>query len=186
MEEIWKPIPNYEGYYEVSNTGKVKSLKRIIEDKRGVNHFVTEKELALNRYGDYYQVALSKDGKRKLFLVHRLVAIVFLPNPDNLPIVNHKDENKLNNNANNLEWCTIKYNTNYGTTKQRMSQNRKNKHIKKIWKCDYNTHERIELFDSASEAAKNIGKETIGLSAISKCARGHQKSAYGYFWEYEE
>lgn len=188
MEEIWKAIPGYEGYYEVSNTGRVKSITRTIIDKRGITHYIEEKEIyiRINNNG-YKTVSLSKEGIRKMFLIHRLVAIAFLPNPDNLPIVNHKDENPANNNVENLEWCNYKYNSNYGTSKKRMSQSKQNKHTKKIWKCDCHTHERIELFNSIGDASENIKNDrNIGISAISKCANGHQKSAYGYYWEFDD
>jgi hypothetical protein len=187
MEEIWKAIPGYEGYYEVSNTGKVRSVTRTIISRDGKSRtFLGEiKNPTPNKHG-YQQVGLHKDGKRKVFLVHRLVAITFLPNPDNLPVVNHKDENPSNNNVNNLEWCTSKYNSNYGTSIQRMAQNTLGKHTKKVWKCNKCTHERIELFDSIGEAAEKVrGDKEKGLSTISKCANGHQPSAYGYYWEFD-
>ena len=102
MEE-WKEVPDYEGLYEVSNTGNVRSL---IKNKI-IKGFI-------NRCG-YKLVGLSKNGISKWFQVHRLVAQVFIPNPDNLPMVNHKDEDKNNNRVENLEWCDAKYNINYGT-----------------------------------------------------------------------
>lgn len=101
MEE-WKNVIGYEGLYEVSNKGNVRNVRRN-----------TLLKLSKNRYG-YIQVYLYKNGIRKGFRVHRLVAEAFLSNPDNLPQVNHKDEDKTNNNVDNLEWCDQKYNVNYG------------------------------------------------------------------------
>lgn len=107
--EEWKDVPNYEGLYQVSNLGRIKSLR----DKNGK---AREKilKLKLSKFG-YYQICLCKNGKQKWYFVHRLVALAFIPNPNNLPQINHIDENKTNNYVENLEWCTSKYNSNYGT-----------------------------------------------------------------------
>jgi hypothetical protein len=128
MEEIWKPIPNYEGIYEISNTGKVRSLTRTIMRSDGKKLPINGKELKqyIGKDG-YYKVKLCKDGAMTNFPVHRLVALTFISNLNHLPVVNHKDENKLNNNVNNLEWCTYEYNNNYGTKKERISQTMKEK-----------------------------------------------------------
>lgn len=110
MEEIWKDIKDYEGLYQVSNLGRVKSLSNI-KSKR-------EKLLKLTlRTNGYYMVILYKNTKRAAKNVHRLVAETFIPNPDNLPQVNHKDEDKTNNCVGNLEWCDSKYNINYSMGK---------------------------------------------------------------------
>ena len=124
MREIWKPIKNYEGLYEVSNLGRVRSLDRIqfIKRKNGTEMQRPQKGKVLKPVFDgrglYQQVCLSKQGGgNKRYLVHRLVAIAFIPNPDNFAEVNHKDECKINNCVDNLEWCDHKYNSNYGTRK---------------------------------------------------------------------
>ena len=101
MEE-WKNVIGYEGLYEVSNKGNVRNVRRN-----------TLLKLSKTNYG-YIQVYLYKNGIRTGLKVHRLVAQAFIPNPDNLPEVNHKDENPINNSVNNLEWCDHKYNVNYG------------------------------------------------------------------------
>ena len=107
MVEIWKDIEGYEGLYEVSSYGRVRNL-------------VSGKFIKASKKNDgYCRVCLTKNGCRKCINIHRLVAQSFLPNPDNLPQVNHKDEDKTNNNVTNLEWCTAKYNINYGTSQQR-------------------------------------------------------------------
>lgn len=109
MKEIWKPIEGYEGLYEISNLGRVKRLKRTIEQTNKWGKFKrTLPELILNpplQYG-YPRVGLWKDGKPVSHVVHRLVAIHFLPNPENKPVINHIDANKENNRVDNLEWCT--------------------------------------------------------------------------------
>lgn len=179
MEEIWKAIPNYEGYYEVSNTGKVRSVTRIITfvDGRKEIYQGSMKSLNLDKYG-YYYVILSKDNQQKTFKVHRLVALAFIPNPKNLPVVNHKDENSLNNNVDNLEWCTIEYNNTYGTKIKRNVENNPQK--KKIAMCNLITKETIKTFDSVSEAARQTN---ICRSGISRVINGKSQNAGGYFWK---
>ena len=110
-QEIWKDIKGYEGLYQVSNMGRIKSLKRKVKNKNGYR-IANEKIIkpVLTDTCKYYAVGLHKNKKRKTLLVHRLVAINFIPNPNNYTEVNHKDENKQNNNVNNLEWCNHKYN----------------------------------------------------------------------------
>lgn len=111
MIEEWRPIEGYEGLYEVSNTGFVRRVS----------------DLMVLKFSDlkgYCRVRLRKDGKRKMYLVHRLVAQAFIPNPLNLPQVNHIDENKKNNNIDNLEWCDQIYNNLYGTRLERIRQTR--------------------------------------------------------------
>ena len=111
-EEIWKPVVGYEGLYEVSSLGRVRSLDRY----DGRNHFIKGRILKLNDGGrGYLDVQLCSNGKVKHHLVHRMVAESFIQNPDNLPQVNHRDENPSNDNVDNLEWCDAKYNINYGT-----------------------------------------------------------------------
>lgn len=114
--EEWKPIVGYEGY-AVSNLGNVKSVERTCKRRNdGSMRRVKEKiKKPTKLKNGYYSVQLYNDGARKIQYIHRLVAEAFIPNPDNLPWINHKDEDKTNNNVSNLEWCTQKYNTNYGT-----------------------------------------------------------------------
>ena len=118
MIEDWKDIPGYEGLYVVSNNGRVMNVRsgRVL---RGI----------VNNLG-YIMVGLSKSGKVKMISVHRLVAEAFIKNPDNLREVNHKDEDKSNNNVDNLEWCDRKYNVNYGS---RMDKVRKTKELRGYW-----------------------------------------------------
>lgn len=122
MKEIWKDIPDFEGLYQVSNLGNVKTLDKYVGTGIKHNSKVKRKEKLLKQYNKrgYLQVSLSKNHKRYYFSVHRLVAQAFIPNPDNLLQVNHKDENPMNNCIENLEWCTAKYNCNYGTRNKRI------------------------------------------------------------------
>lgn len=118
MEEKWLDIKDYEGLYQISNLGKVKSL----EKKAG---FSNRKERILKQHLDkdgYVKVYLCKNNKVKFLSIHRLIAEAFIPNPNNLPQINHKDENKANNKIENLEWCTCKYNINYGTRTKRQKE----------------------------------------------------------------
>lgn len=111
MEEIWKDIKEYKNAYQVSNLGNVRSIDRQLPDGR------KRKGIILKPYVDkdgYKHVTLTQNGKSTHYIVHRLVAIAFIENPNKLPIINHKDESKDNNCVNNLEWCNVKYNINYG------------------------------------------------------------------------
>lgn len=175
MEE-WKDIGGYEGLYQVSKYGRIISLPR----KCGFSY--TEKKflkIRINKCG-YRYVVLYKNNKPKNLLVHRLVAEAFIPNPNNLPCVNHKDEDKTNNRVENLEWCTQKYNVNYGTGLQRRIRSQS----KPVIGINKKTGERIE-FESSNEAQRQLG---IGHSHISNCCRGtsNYKSAGGYYWKYKE
>lgn len=122
MQEIWRDIPNFENLYQVSNFGNVKTLEKYVGTGIKNNLKVKRKERLLKQYNKrgYLQVSLSKNHKRYYFGVHRLVAQAFLPNPNNLPQVNHIDENPLNNNLSNLEWCSAKYNCNYGNRNKKI------------------------------------------------------------------
>lgn len=120
-QEIWKDVKGYEGLYLVSNFGRVKRLPLGKQYPGRQTHNNIRKPIIKN---GYYVVNLSKNNIVKYFLVHRLVAMAFLPNPDNLPCINHKDETRTNNRVENLEWCSYRYNANYGTgtLRQRISR----------------------------------------------------------------
>lgn len=118
MKEIWRDIRGFEGLYQVSNFGRIKSFQAIHKKGKPSEYYLNA-SLANN---GYHQVTLYKNKKRSKLLVHRIVAEAFIDNPDNLPQVNHKDENRLNNHADNLEWCTNLYNNRYGTKNSRFSE----------------------------------------------------------------
>jgi hypothetical protein len=138
--EIWKDIPNYEGLYQASNLGRIKSLDRVLKGK-GKNQFGSTFDMIkkgrilkqqITKKG-YLKAYLIKDGKSKTFASHRIIALTFIPNPDNYKFINHKDENKVNNRVDNLEWCTQSYNINYGTRNKKVSEKLKNIIKSKEW-----------------------------------------------------
>jgi len=178
MTEVWKDIQGYEGIYQVSNLGNVRSLDRI-EKWYGSERPRKGRVMATKLDKNCYLVVGLRNGTcQKLKRVHRLVAEAFIPNPNNLPEVNHKDENKANNAVSNLEWCNTNYNVRYGTGIERRSRQKR----KKVIQCDLNCA-KIREFDSITEAAKSINK---GTSRISACCKGIRKTAYGYIWRYKE
>lgn len=168
--EIWKDIEGYEGMYQISNLGRVKSLKM----KKEHNEYLLKPFKSKN---GYLRVSLSKSNKFKQPLIHRLVAIHFLDNPNNYPEVNHKDENKLNNCVDNLEWCDRKYNVLYGTAKQRES---KTKHKYYIGQYDLNQN-LIMKWNSLKEIEINTNYKK---NNIQQNCLGNTKTAYGYKWKY--
>ena len=167
--EIWKDIEGYEGLYQVSNLGRVKSL--------GNNKTRKEKILkSTKNTNGYLEVQLCKEGKHKKYLTHRLVAQAFIPNPNNLLEVNHINEDKTDNRVDNLEYCDRKYNCNYGT------RNKKVAIVKSIPILQFSLDgELVRKWDSAEEASKELN---IFRSSINECCRGRRKSAGGYRWKY--
>lgn len=119
MDEIWKAIPGFDGRYEVSNLGRVKSCDRFRKSKSGSLSHVKERILKPRQdKNGYLEVAISKDGKLHYFRCHRLVADAFIPNPNHFPVINHKDEDVTNNIVSNLEWCSVSYNTSFSVYKR--------------------------------------------------------------------
>lgn len=180
MEEIWKDIKGYEGFYMVSNKGRVKSVDRkvITRNRWGeVEKNFKGKIISptLCKKTGYYHVVLNNSDKGKTFKVHRLVAIAFLENKDNLPQVNHKDENKKNNCVDNLEWCTAKYNSNYGTKAKRaaMVQSKRVAQMK--------NDETIEIYESLHDVTRKTG---INFKNVCSVCNGLRKTAGGYVWKY--
>lgn len=153
-EEVWKPIEGYESY-SVSNYGKVKAPRGAIL-KEHPNH------------RGYIMVHLCKHNQGRLIALHRIVAKAFIPNPNNLPCINHKDEDKTNNHADNLEWCNNTYNQRYS-------------HAIKVCQYDiYGNH--IKTWDALSDIRTELGFATTN---ISKCCKGQIKSSNGYIFLYE-
>ena len=184
MSEIWKPIKNFEGLYEVSNLGRVRSLDRVVRNRSGyaVRKGKLIKEAAVSGKA-YRKVGLWKNNMGTNVLVHRLVAEAFIPNPYNLPEVNHKDENPSNNCADNLEWCDADYNMHYGTLQQRKADKQRGKSIGSQPILQFTKEgELIARYDSALKAAEAINGDN---SAICKCANGKVKTSYGFVWKWE-
>ena len=186
MEEVWKDIKGYEGKYQVSNLGQVKSLDVIIEytNKYGNKSKQLHKGKIIsqhdNGYG-YMSVMLWKDNKSKNFYIHRLVAEAFIPNPYNLSQVNHIDENKQNNSIDNLEWCDVKYNNNYGTKNKRsvetLLNNGKNSYYVKQYSVE---GVYINQYRSLREAER---ENNLSNGSISAYFRYNQSQCGGYCWE---
>lgn len=192
-------VKGYEGLYGVTKDGKVYSYISNKFLKPGVER------------GGYLCVILCKNGKKKHYKVHRLVAMTYIENPNNYPHINHKDEDKTNNNVSNLEWCTAKYNNNYGTklkrqaksltgykhteeTKRKMSESRrgeKNCCYGRIGKNNpkYGKGKKIQcietgqIFDCIADASEYITNDRKKTS-IGNCCKGKTKTAYGYHWKY--
>lgn len=189
--EVWKDIKGFEGLYQISNYGNIKSLERTFEYK-GKNQFGEFKTIkkykekiikqSINGSG-YYQVCLHKNCKKKNMLVHRLIAEAFIPNPDNKPTINHIDGNTLNNSLDNLEWATmleqqihrVYYLGHKSVISDKCREKQIQLHKRKVIRSDG------IIFDSIKEAAN--GNENY-RKQINKCVRGHQKTAGGYSWQY--
>lgn len=188
--EVWKAIEGFEGLYEVSNLGRVRRT------------YKTGKEKILkpnkNKKSGYLYICLSRNNKKKTFRVHRLVALHFISNPNNLPEVNHIDEDKSNNVWTNLEWCTSEYNCNYGTRNQRQSEAHKgkepwNKGKTNVYSEEYKAKigeshkkkvyclETDKTYNSIKEASKELN---ISRSSISNHLHGRSKSCGGYHFIY--
>ena len=183
MREEWKDIEGFEGKYMVSNTGKVKSLERTVWDSRGYYKTVPEKILkACPDKDGYLFTQLWKDGKGKTCRINRLVAQTFLPNPDNLPEVNHKDEDKQNNYVENLEWCSSSYNINYGSRNKKVGKKVAEKLSKPVFSVNKESG-LIMWWQSASEAERCTG---INKGNIIKCCKGKVNSAGGHIWFYAD
>lgn len=182
MQEIWKDIPNYFGKYQISNFGNVKST----------NYKSTKKERimkpTINSSG-YYKIELYKNGKSNIYYVHRLVALVFIPNPENKTQINHIDGNKTNNNVSNLEWVSVSENQihaiNLNLRKRSPMTGRtgkQNPNSKKILQYDM-AGNFIAEWNGIAEAARQINGKACSISN-NLCKR--TKSSYGYIWKYAD
>lgn len=174
--ETWKPVDGYKGKYEVSNHGRVKSCKRFRNGKSGVATLVAERLLIQSHDHSGYMKVCLRDGRSSNHSVHQLVARAFVSNPNDYDQVNHIDENKENNHASNLEWCTASYNSAYGSRAQRAGISNKIPVIAR------KNGEIVGRFDSARDAGK---KFSIDSSSITACCKGRLKTTGGMSWEYE-
>lgn len=170
MQEIWKDVPEYEGLYQVSNFGRVKSFRESSKFKKPKELIL---KLSLINSG-YAVVTLYKETNKRKFQIHRLVASVFLPNPLNLPCVNHKDENKLNNCVDNLEWCTYEYNNNYGTARIRFSYTKSRPIQQKT----------LEGYPLAKYESIRIASELLKIDYANILLWCNKGIGGGYIWEF--
>lgn len=181
MTEEWRPVVGYEGSYEVSSMGNIRSLDRLNVRGSWINGRLMK--LTMDQNG-YTRVGLCIKGERTTYYVHRLVAQAFVTNPDDKPQVNHINENKSDNRVSNLEWVTSRENTLHGTKTQRTAANTDYAIIaKKLAKAVTATHLRsgeVLDFPSMLEAQRN----GFNASLVSKCCKGKRAHHKGYAWEY--
>lgn len=177
--ECWRWVPSYEGLYQVSTRGRVRSVDRWVIDTKGRKQFIKGKILKPGRdKKGYLFVCLCRDGKQRNCKVHRLVAMAWLDNPDNKPEVNHRDEDKTNADVFNLSYCTHKENANWGTATKR----RTDKLSKQVQAVDPKTGLVVMEFPSIMEAGRNGFSKTC----ISFCCRGKYRQHKGYIWRYKQ
>ena len=188
MNEEWKDIEGYEGCYQVSNLGRVRSLDRYVErqDRRNgkmINQFFKGKfiKFGIDTKG-YAFVSLTFEHSHKLHRVHRLVAHAFVPGEFEGAVVNHKDENRRNNRADNLEWVTFAYNLNYGTARQRSTEGHGNS--KPVEQIDENGNV-VNTYPSIEECARRVG---YSPRHINRCCNGYpnKKTSDGFRWRFKK
>ena len=180
--EIRKPIWKLNNRYEVSSLWNVRSVEHTVVDSLWRKRLFPGRNLTkdLGIRGTYYYVRIcsSQDGINTRIPIHRLVAEAFIPNPNNLPCINHKDENKLNNCVDNLEWCTRKYNTNYGTGKWRWACSARNQKHRSTPILQYDLEGNLKAeYPSFKEAQRQIGHN---YSNIWNCCNWRKETAYGF------
>lgn len=185
---VHKQVVGYEGLYEVDQFGRVYGIDRtktVVDNERIYEKPIAGRQMKQSIHTKGYKtVSLTKNGSTKTVFVHRIVAEAFLPNPNNLPMVNHKDEDKTNNFIDNLEWCTASYNRTYGKAVERQAKKIRGRESEKkiaVIQKDMNG-EFLNWFDSLTKASENVNGSTSSISAVCK---GKRKMAYGYLWEYD-
>lgn len=179
MEE-WRDIKGYEGLYQVSNEGRVKSLERVVVYKNGHRHKYEEHLMDIIVVQGYCYVGLNYNNRQKRLRVHRLVAQAFIPNPYGYVEINHKDENTMNNKVENLEWCDHTYNINYGTRNKRVGDH----YNKKVCKLDLSGN-LLKTYLSLTDASIDSG---VQISRISQCCNNkpHCLTGGGFKWKFYE
>ena len=183
MEEIWKDVVGYEGLYQVSNLGRVKS----VITWNGYEYLKKEKIMKPfeNKRG-YKSIGFTKDGKTITYRLHRIVAQAFIPNPENKPIINHKNGVKSDNRVENLEWCTYSENTIHAIKTGLMVPKKGGQDKRSVSVNQFDkSGQFIKKWDSISEIKRELNYDK---KAIISCCKGklHYNTAYGYKWEYAE
>lgn len=174
----WRPIKGFDNRYEVSSDGRVASK----------NYMKSGRRVELKQFksdNGYMRVGLSNGGKLQTVSVHRLVASAFIPNPDNLPQVNHKNENKSDNRVENLEWCNQNYNNEYGSRPKRVmehNQNNPKQNCRVVFQYTLDG-DFVRVWPSLSEIQRELG---FAYTNIQSCCIGKRKTAYGFVWKYAD
>lgn len=195
MKEVWKDIEGYEGLYQISNLGNVKSLDRTQIQKRGDLYYNKKYKGQIIKshltHRGYCAVGVTKHNRHKNFSVHRLVARAFIPNPENKPEVNHIDGNKQNNRVDNLEWNTSSENLKHAYNNKLKTCTKKHREVAK-YQCKKNFSKKILQYNLNGEFLKEWDSITeasnfynIPISGISQCCQGITKSAHKYIWRYK-
>lgn len=186
-QENWKPVKGYEGLYIVSNIGAIKRLPYDVVTRKPnsndtfIRHFsggILRPHLC--KSNNYPMVTLSKNGTNYYKYVHRIVAEAFIPNPFNLPCINHKDENRKNFQVDNLEWCTYSYNNTYNQNAKKRGNVLRNKYRKSVAMSD-KTGNIIKVFSSLYDAADYVG---VTYSTVKRAADKKRQTAKGYYFDY--
>lgn len=195
--EEWRDVVGYEGYYMVSNIGRIATLSHTVdfisiydgvEVKKTFKAKQCLRKLHQGKHG-YMECTLRDSKRTKLMKVHRIVAEAFIPNPQSLPSVNHKDEDKTNNKVENLEWCTCLYNANYGTRNKRLKTSLSNAHKNGLYENTYKVGRKpivgISLLDGTTikfERSADLHEQGFERHLVSKCCRNLRKDYKGYKW----
>ena len=183
--EKWKEVKGYEGFYEVSNYGRVKSVPRYVDTTMNCRHYVSTILTPSHNNAGYSLVNLAKNGKIKTQRIHILVAEAFIPNEDNKPCVDHINGIRDDNRVENLRWCTYKENSNFDLAKQHLTESHKNQTNENLMKvvCQYTKEgELVGEYQSSKDAAEAVGCSRSGIT--KGCREGIPIK--GFIWKYKK
>lgn len=186
MEEIWKDIIGYEGIYQISNLGRVLALPKIVNSSKSINgKRITSARIKCTRVDRYgYETVKLTDSNSvyKHYTIHRLVALSFIPNPNNYPSINHKDENKLNNTPDNLEWCTVKYNNLYNDRQDKINLLLTNGLLSKPVIQYSLDGVFVREFPSVNQVCRELN---IFKAGVSGCCNNRASTYKGFKWSFK-